>query len=56
MAQPCEVGTEDEGWLGYLDPSTGDPCDSDTWQLRNLVGARTYDELRVAEDFLVEAS
>lgn len=55
MAEPpWQVGNEEQRWRGYLDSTTGDPNDPDTWILRNLVGARTWDELRIREDALVE--
>lgn len=44
--RPWQVGDEDQRWAGYLDPETG--------ILRNLVGARTWDELREREDTLLE--
>ena len=50
--KPWEIGTEHQRWDGYLDPDTWDP-EVGAPVLRNLVGARTYDELRQAEDVLV---
>lgn len=46
-SRPWETGDERARWEGYLDPNTG--------ILRNLVGARTWEQLRVIEDDLVEA-
>lgn len=46
-SRPWETGDERARWEGYLDPNTG--------ILRNLVGARTWEDLRVIEDDLVEA-
>ncbi|MHA7306053.1 Fic/DOC family protein [Arthrobacter sp. TMN-49] len=43
---PWETGDERERWNGYLDPDTG--------ILRNLVNARTGEQLRVREDDFVE--
>jgi len=43
---PWAVGDAHERWNSYLDPSTG--------ILRNLVGARTWDELHRRENDLVE--
>lgn len=45
--RPWTVGDQHARWEGYLDPQTG--------ILRNLLGATTAVELRVAEDDLVEA-
>ncbi len=45
--QPWEVGDHPQRWQGYLDPDTG--------VLRNLVGARSLEQLHIIEDDLVEA-
>lgn len=51
-APPWRVGTEQQRWDGYLDLTTSDP-DTGMSVLRNLVGARTHDELRHREDTFV---
>ena len=56
MTQPWQVGDEEDRWHGYLDPAALDPQTKDPYLLRNLVGARTSDELRQREDDLVEAA
>lgn len=53
-APPWQVGTESQRWEGYLDPHHYDGTVGQG-VLRNLVGATTYDELRVREDAFVAA-
>lgn len=53
-APPWEVGTESQRWAGYLDQDHYDPSVGQG-VLRNLVGATTYDQLRVREDAHVAA-
>lgn len=53
-APPWEVGTESQRWAGYLDQEHFDPSVGQG-VLRNLVGATTYDQLRVREDAFVAA-
>lgn len=52
--RPWTVGDEAQRWAGYLDERTWDP-DIGQPVLRNLVGATSYDDLRILEDQFVEA-
>ncbi|MGQ0632474.1 MAG: Fic/DOC family protein [Sporichthyaceae bacterium] len=54
LARPWTAGDHQQRWQGYLDPGTGDRADPDTWILRNLVGARTREELAAREVEWVE--
>lgn len=53
-APPWRIGTESQRWEGYLDQRYYDGTVGQG-VLRNLVGATTYDELRVREDAFVAA-